>query len=178
MMSGDRLSPTRRLALGALVLVAAAVGFAAGRFLLRPAGSAPQPIAFNHLLHVEEVGMECATCHEHFASGEHAGLPGIDLCLTCHEEPMTESPEERRLIELAGIDPSPAFIKLFRMPDHVYYSHRRHTVVAGLECSTCHGPIASTTAPPQAALVRITMQMCIDCHEKNDVTGDCSACHR
>jgi len=178
MMATEQLSPGRRLAIGVLVLVAGTAGFAAGRVLLRPSGSQPQPIEFNHKLHIEDVELECSTCHEYFDSGEHAGLPAIETCLVCHEEAMTESMEEQRLIAMAGVDPEPVFNKLFKMPDHVYYSHRRHVAIAGLECATCHGAIASTTAPPGAALVRITMAMCIECHQENEVEGDCSSCHR
>lgn len=68
--------------------------------------------------------------------------------------------------------------RIYDVPNHVYYSHRRHVTVAGIECATCHGSIASTTTPPQAPLNDISMAFCIECHEQEKVTTDCNACHR
>jgi predicted CXXCH cytochrome family protein len=68
--------------------------------------------------------------------------------------------------------------RIYDVPGHVYFSHRRHVAVAGVECATCHGDIASSTTPPPAPLNDISMAFCIDCHEKEEVTTDCNACHR
>jgi len=177
-VADDKLTPARRLFIGAFTVAMTAVGFAAGRFLLRPSEAVAQPIEFNHRLHVEEVGVECSTCHEYYETAQHSGLPTLETCLTCHEEPMTDSAEEQKLVELAQNDPRPEFQKLFRMPDHVYYSHREHVAIAGLACETCHGAVAATTSPPPTALVRITMDTCVGCHEKDGVNTDCTPCHR
>jgi len=174
----ERLTPARRLRIGAFTLALAALGFAAGRLALRPLEAVTQPIQFNHQLHGEEVGLECSTCHEYYLTGEHSGLPSLDTCQLCHGEAITDSPEEQRLLEAIASDPQPTFRKLFRLPDHAYYSHRRHVAVAGLECETCHGPIAQTTEPPRYPLVRITMATCINCHTQQDVMTDCTDCHR
>jgi predicted CXXCH cytochrome family protein len=68
--------------------------------------------------------------------------------------------------------------RIYDVPGHVYFSHRRHVAVASVECATCHGDIASSTTPPPAPLNDISMAFCIDCHEKEKVTTDCNACHR
>ena len=178
-MTGDeKLSPVRRLLIGAFTVAMAAGGFSVGRFLLRPNQAVAQPIEFNHRLHVDDVGLECATCHEYYATAQHSGLPALETCLICHEEAVTDSAEEQKLLELAKHNPQPVFRKLFRMPDHVYYSHREHVTIAGLECETCHGGVAATTAPPPTPLVRITMDTCVDCHARVDVKTDCTHCHR
>jgi len=171
----ERLSPRRRLLVGLFFLLMGAAGFAVGRVGLRPAKPVSQPMAFDHRLHVEEAEIECDTCHEHVTTGEHAGLPSFELCLDCHEEP--ESDAEARVVELAAAGTA-SFKKLFRMPDHVYYTHRRHVGVAQLDCEQCHGAIASTVAPPETPLVRITMDTCIDCHRREGVRSSCTACHR
>jgi hypothetical protein len=176
--SEEKLSPTRRLLIGALTLSMAAGGFAAGRVLFRPAGNVSQPIRFNHQKHVRDAGMECSACHEYYATRQHSGLPTLETCLGCHEEASTGSPEERKLVELAKKDPGASFRKLFHLPEHVYYSHRRHVAIAHLECKTFHGGIEETTSPPAAPLVRITMDTCISCHSKRGVTTDCTHCHR
>lgn len=178
MTAAERLTPTRRLVIGAFTLIVAGAGFAAGRTVFRPTGNVIQPVQFNHQKHVKDVGIECSACHEYYETREHSGLPALTTCLSCHADGLTDSPEEKKLLELAKHDPPPAFRKLFRLPDHAYYSHRRHVVAAGLKCETCHGAIADTTAPPSRPLVRITMDTCVACHTEQDVETDCTHCHR
>lgn len=173
-MSG--LGPAQRVALGVVMILLGGIGFALGRGLLHPEAKIAQPIAFNHRIHTEI--LECETCHEQALSGAHSGLPGISTCLQCHEEPVTESAEELKIAELAGGGAEQVFSKLFRLPDNVFYTHRRHTAIAGLECAACHGAIAETTAPPQVPLVRITMDFCIDCHRERGASEECTDCHR
>lgn len=178
MFFDDRLTPAQRLTLALVVLVMAAGGFTAGRMALRPTGAVEQPIRFNHEKHVKSAGLDCAVCHQYYAERQHSGLPSLAVCQTCHAEPLTDAPEERRLIELAGSDSPPAFRKLFRLPDHAFYSHRRHVTVAKLPCETCHGDVAATTEPPSRPLVRITMDTCMNCHAQRNVASDCTDCHR
>jgi len=174
----EKLSPIRRLVIGAVVLTMAGAGFAAGRTALRPSESVPQPIPFNHRKHVQDAGLECSVCHEYYETSAHSGLPELATCLACHDGTVTGTAEEKKLVELGKSDTPPRFRKLFRLPDHVYYSHRGHVVVAGLECEVCHGAIAATSAPPSRPLVRITMDTCVSCHAARGVPTDCTHCHR
>jgi len=160
------------------VLLTGAGGYAAGRALFRPAERTSQPIAFNHQKHVEQLGMECDVCHEFIRSGEHAGLPALTACLGCHEEAQTDQPEEKKIRDMAAAGEDDVFRKLFRMPDHTFFSHRRHVAMGEIACETCHGAIARTTAPPERPLVRITMEFCLDCHRRLDPPPECTRCHR
>jgi hypothetical protein len=173
-MSG--LGPAQRIVLGVVMVSLAGIGFVLGRNLLHPKREVAQPIAFNHRIHAEI--LECETCHEKAMTGAHSGLPGLSTCLQCHEDPVTEAPEELKIAELAGAGAEQVFSKLFHLPDNVFYTHRRHTGIAGLECATCHGTIAETTAPPAAPLIRITMDFCIDCHHESGASEECTDCHR
>ena len=177
MVSDERLSPKKRLLIGICTLVMAAVGFAAGRVAVPEAAAVSQPIQFNHRKHVKDNGLECTTCHEFVNTGKHAGLPSLSTCEGCHAEPMTKSSEEQKLVKLIAAKSPTSFNKLFRLPDHAYYSHRRHVAVAGLKCETCHGGIADSTAPPRYPLVTITMDTCKNCHAASKVTTDCTDCH-
>lgn len=174
----EGLNPKRRLVIGVLAIAVATAGFNAGRFALRPTTRIAQPIQFNHQKHVKDVGLECSTCHEHYTTSEHSGLPSLALCQGCHSEPLTKSAEEQKLLKLAASERQPAFRKLFRMADHVRYSHRRHVAIGGIACDTCHGAIADTTTPPPSPLVRITMDTCTGCHADRGVKTDCTHCHR
>jgi hypothetical protein len=153
-------------------------GYVIGRALLHPSERVTQPIAFNHKKHTTDLEIECGTCHEFYAEGSHAGLPMLSICMGCHEAEETGSPEMKKIREMAGQKQNDVFRKLFRMPDHVFYSHRRHAGIAKLPCETCHGGIALTTSPPDRPLVRITMNFCIDCHRQRKVSTDCTGCHR
>jgi len=172
------VSPAQRLLIAAIVLATGALGFGAGRSLLRPSGGTSQPIAFDHLKHTGELEIACDQCHANYTEGEHAGLPALSTCLDCHAEPLTESPDEQRIRDLAETGQDDVFRKLFHLPDHTFYSHRRHAVIGELACATCHGSIAETTVPPTRPLVHITMDFCVDCHERGGVSTDCTRCHR
>lgn len=178
MALGEKLNPTQRLVLGAFTVATLAAGFAGGRLLFMPGTSVVQPIQFNHQKHVKGAGIDCSVCHQYYAEHQHSGLPDLSVCMTCHQQPVTKSPEERKLIALAASPSPPAFQKLFRLPDHAYYSHRRHVTVARLPCDTCHGAIADSTTPPSRPLVRVTMATCTGCHTRVSVRTDCTDCHR
>jgi len=177
-VTDDKLTPTRRLWIGAFAVAMGGIGFWGGRTLLGPSRAVRQPIQFNHRLHVEEVGLECTTCHLYVEVGAHSGLPAVEVCMQCHEGGLTESPEEAKLLALAASGSTQVFRKLFRLPDHVYYSHRQHVGIVGLKCETCHGGIARTTVPPQTPLVHIDMQVCVGCHAEQGARTDCTPCHR
>lgn len=174
----ERLNPRRRIVIGVIAVVVATAGFNAGRVALRPTQHVAQPIQFNHQKHVKVVGLECSTCHEHYSTGEHSGLPSLTLCQSCHAEALTDSREEQKLLKLAAGEPQTPFRKLFRLEKHVRYSHSRHVAIGGIACETCHGAIADTTTPPTAPLVRITMDTCTECHAERGVKTDCTHCHR
>jgi hypothetical protein len=172
------VNPTRRLIIGAIVLLAGASGYVAGRAIFRPVEQVAQPIEFSHQKHVEEAGIECSLCHEFYETSAHSGLPSLTTCMQCHEEPDPNRPEIRKIQDLAAAGQNDVFKKLFRLADHVYYSHRRHVKLAKLPCETCHGAIAKSSAPPRTPMVRITMDFCVDCHRRQNAAVDCTRCHR
>lgn len=137
-----------------------------------------QPIAFNHLAHTKTAELECDVCHRYVKEQEFAGCPEREICAACHESPLTESAAEATLLEYLKSGKSIPWRRLYDIPDHVYYSHRRHVTVAKLDCSECHGPIGQSTTPPEAPLKTISMALCTSCHEKQNVSVDCNGCHR
>lgn len=136
-----------------------------------------QPVAFNHKAHVD-TGMECGDCHTYFTTQTFSGLPSVDLCMGCHEDPITEAPEEQKIRDVAAAGQELMWNQLYHVPDHVYYSHRRHVVAGGLACATCHGMIAETEVPPSHALQSLSMDFCLACHEQRGASVDCIACHK
>jgi hypothetical protein len=154
-----------------LITVAVAEG-------LRQGPPVRQPIAFNHHKHTSDLGLACDFCHKYVRTGAHAGLPGAETCGMCHQAPQGTTAEAARVTQLLAAGDPLRFNKLFGLPDHVFYTHRRHVGIAELECSSCHGEIAGTERPPARALVRMTMDACMDCHRERGQTLDCNACHR
>lgn len=138
----------------------------------------PQPVAFNHRKHTQDLGLDCAFCHPYVRTGAHSGLPDAGTCSMCHSAVQGTSAEAARVTELLAAGDSLRFNKLFGLPTHVFYTHRRHVGVAQLECERCHGAIATSDRPPQHALVKIDMDFCIGCHREAGASVNCNACHR
>ena len=142
-----------------------------------PAGRGVQPIAFNHSKHIAS-GMTCTDCHTGAQTQERATLPALPACLTCHETPLTESSEEKKIKAFAAAGRELAWAPLTRVPTHVYFSHRRHVQLGKLECAGCHGAMDKLTAPPEKLFRPLDMDDCIDCHQKSRARIDCNDCHR
>lgn len=91
---------------------------------------------------------------------------------------MTNSPEEKKLMNYIENKKDINWMKLFKEPVHVYYSHGRHVSVGKLACERCHGGIGKSDKPPGRALVNVDMGYCISCHKKNNIDLSCVTCHK
>ncbi len=98
--------------------------------------------------------------------------------MMCHAEALTQNPEEEKIREYAKRGEEIKWVRLYRVPDDVYFSHRRHVVLGKLECTTCHGRIGESIKPPLEPEVELNMDMCVACHQKMEKDTDCYACHR
>jgi predicted CXXCH cytochrome family protein len=130
-----------------------------------PAGvraGTPQPVQFNHRVHVQR--MTCIFCHRFYETRENAGRPELSRCMLCHSAEVSASPEAQKLRVLAQQHRPLAWVRLTQFAPYVRFSHQRHVAVGKVDCGSCHGAIAQTEAPPPAALIAISMQLCIDCH--------------
>jgi len=165
-----------RLAFALIAVLGLAVAGAAVTRLVSP--SVEQPIAFNHRLHVTDLGSQCTDCHLYAESGVRATIPNLEICSFCHEEAQTESPEEARLVEYLQAGERIPWRKVYRVPNHVYFSHRRHTAIAGLACAECHGVMEEQEQPVSRPAVRISMDRCMDCHDEKGASNDCLLCHK
>ncbi len=137
-----------------------------------------QPVAYNHSIHVNDVGMECTECHIGVENRARATLPTIQICEDCHSEMNGETEAEAFVV--AAVENSEEIIwnRIYKLPDHVYFSHRRHISLGKIECTQCHGDVQDFETPPLTPQVELTMEFCMDCHEEQNVNNDCLACHR
>jgi hypothetical protein len=137
-----------------------------------------QPIPYNHKLHIEEVGLTCIDCHVNAETQSHAVIPNISLCGECHDDVEVESPEQRKVAEYVLNSRNIPWIQVYSLPDHVYFSHRRHVVLGKIECNNCHGEVKQMEYPFKKSHLTMDMSWCMNCHEQRLVTNDCNACHR
>ncbi|NIM12613.1 MAG: hypothetical protein GTO45_10910 [Candidatus Aminicenantes bacterium] len=137
-----------------------------------------QPIPFDHNLHVEGQELECTLCHPQVGTHERAALPANEICEECHSEELTGSKLENQLRGYFTDKNEIRWEKIYRVPDHVYFSHRRHVVSGKIGCESCHGDVKELKVPPRYPLIPPTMAQCMNCHKKHNITNDCLACHR
>jgi len=141
-------------------------------------GSEKQPIDFSHKKHIDQ-GLECDTCHRFYMENINSGRPTVDICAECHGEQITESQEEKKLIEeyiKKGKEIS--WRRIYYEPQHVYYPHFRHVKIAEIKCEFCHGKVAEMKHGLRKPLKNISMYFCINCHEQRNISTDCITCHK
>jgi len=80
------------------------------------------------------------------------------------------------------------WVRIHNLPEYVQFRHMRH-VNAGIECQQCHGEVQNmqrvwlvpdTVLRPSSAFLparKLEMGWCLNCHEQNNATNDCAACH-
>jgi len=174
----DKLTPRMKwiLRLGVVVTLGAVILFYLGS---KANTGITQPLAYSHKTHIETAGLSCADCHATVQTSSAATIPNLDVCGTCHSgQPISQSPEELKLLEFVKRAETIPWQRVYRVPDHVYFSHRRHVVKAGLDCTTCHGNVNDFALPVSSQFLLLTMENCMKCHRENNVTNDCLACHR
>ena len=140
---------------------------------LRPAPE--QPIAFDHSRHVGELGIPCEFCHRGVAEQPSATIPSVEQCMFCHSVVARENPEVQLLVAHWEQNLAVDWVRVHRLPDHVRFVHEAH-ILAGLECSTCHGDVQSMKVVKQVE--NLNMGMCMACHRENSASLDCATCHK
>ena len=134
----------------------------------------PQPLPFSHRAHTE-ASLKCVECHKGAVQDRAAGIPRESLCMNCHIAVKAQSTD---IVALAGFakrkEPVP-WARLYRLPDFVSFSHKRHAGKAQIACSACHGEVEKqdTLAKEKS----IGMQTCMACHDKRKANNNCDTCH-
>lgn len=142
-----------------------------------PPRTVTQPIQFSHKAHVEK-GLPCDGCHQSVEHAAAAGIPNLDTCMMCHQGAITDSPEEEKVRQYAAKGQQIPWGRVYEVPGHVYFSHRRHVGLGGLQCVQCHGAVADSSMPVTVAALPISMDRCVGCHTQKGANNDCDACHR
>jgi len=123
-----------------------------------------QPIPFSHKRHAGQFKIPCLYCHAAAETSAFAEVPGLEVCMNCHNLVLPESPWIKKVKEHYDAKMPIAWVKVHVLPDFVRFNHKRH-ISAGVQCQTCHGPVETMEKVYQWA--GLNMGWCIDCH-RND----------
>jgi hypothetical protein len=179
--------------------------------------SQDQPLNFSHVIHLDpekvdgvegETELEkCLYCHSFHDDGTFVGIPRLEKCTECHddpESPLGESPAEVKFLnEYVEPEKEIPWLSYSRQPDCVYFSHVAHVNMGNLDCQTCHGDHAKTDQLPVYKKNRITgysiniwgknilgykrntwdrmkMDDCAECHTEkgHEENNSCFVCHK
>jgi hypothetical protein len=171
----------RVILIGSLVFaIAAALGFfysfeAIFYFTVPVVERSPeQPIAFSHKQHAGEHGINCFYCHRYANVSRVAGVPDMELCVSCHRFISRKKPEVKKLLAYWERKEPVPWIRVHDLPDFVYFPHKTH-FRAGIYCDSCHGNVSSMDRIERVQ--RLSMGWCLDCHREKNVSIDCLQCH-
>lgn len=159
-----------------------------------------QPIAFPHSVHAGDNGIDCKYCHNSVTKSKTAGLPTVNVCMNCHKQITGSKPGQAEKIEniyeAAGWNPEGAgkytgetkeiiWNKVHVLPDHVYFNHKQHVVIGGVDCKQCHGDMTKMTETAKVQPIEelnkvegnikltratLTMGWCIECHQEKEIS--------
>ena len=135
----------------------------------------------------------CLICHKQ--------VNGANVLSSADQEPETAINIQRVLDKHADDRPID-WERVHRVPDHIRFVHEAHlrfltqgeertvTLPIGDEqplnlplpvteaCSVCHGDVAQMTEVQPQDGQSLKMGTCLDCHRENNVSTDCTICHK
>jgi len=143
-----------------------------------------QPVFYRHDVHAGQYKMDCRYCHFAAEISSSPGLPTVSTCMGCHIIAGAQNPEVQKLREFWNDRRPIEWREVHVVPPFVHFPHSRHvtseqgsfkdmTVVQ--KCETCHGPVREM--PQVYQFSSLKMGWCVACHEKEEVSTDCTVCH-
>lgn len=143
-----------------------------GTRLSRTQNYAPdQPIKFSHKVHAGQNKTDCEYCHSIASSSKSAGIPSPNLCMNCHKV-VTQGTrsgkfEINKIYRAIETGKSIPWVRIHKLPDHVFFSHAQHVNAGKIKCQQCHGMVENMDIVKQAA--DLSMGWCVNCHRRTSV---------
>ncbi len=130
-----------------------------------------QPIKFSHQVHVTENHIDCMYCHHTAEDSKTANIPSTNLCMNCHivvrEGTRSGKFEISKLLQAHEEGRSVEWIRIHKLPDHVFFSHAQHVGAGNLDCIQCHGKVEEMHVVRQEK--DLSMGWCLNCHRETKV---------
>jgi hypothetical protein len=141
----------------------------------RSTGFSPdQPIKFSHTVHAGQNKTDCLYCHYSAKTSKTAGIPSGNICLNCHFLVRTGTrsgvTEINKVLDAYDKKYPVEWIRIYKLPDFVFFSHAQHVNAGEIDCSTCHGTVTEMDRLYQYP--DLSMGWCIDCHDTRKVNMD------
>jgi hypothetical protein len=133
--------------------------------------SPSQPIKFSHAVHAGQNGTDCIYCHSSAPFSKTAGIPPLNVCMNCHL--IVRNGTRSGVFEISKIISSyenqkpVEWIKVYNLPDHVFFSHAQHVSAGGINCQECHGDVKKINEIRQVP--DLSMGWCINCHRTKKI---------
>lgn len=121
------------------------------------------------------MGLVCQRCHEMPEPGASMGLPATGACMACHNSVKQDSASIQRLAQFYKNGKAVPWVRVYRVPDYVDFSHKVHLTQAKATCENCHGPVRERDVIRKET--NIAMAGCMECHRTNNVSVACNFCH-
>jgi hypothetical protein len=95
--------------------------------------------------------------------------------MACHTTIAKDKPAIQKLSGFAKSKEPIPWVRVYVVSAAVYWNHRSH-VDAGVQCETCHGPVARMDVMANVTKVT-TMGGCVECHQQRKAGTGCAFCH-
>ena len=138
----------------------------------RSKGYAPaQPIKFSHAVHAGQNKTDCNYCHYTARISKTAGIPPGSVCLNCHflvrNGTRSGATEIAKVLKALDDKKAVQWVRIYRLPDFVFFSHEQHVSAGGITCDACHGNVKEMDRLYQ--VTDLSMGWCINCHKTRKV---------
>lgn len=120
-----------------------------------------QPVAFDHKLHVGQLGMDCRYCHSNVEKSGFSNYPNTQTCMTCHSQIQTNNPRLQPVRDSWATGEPISWVKIHNVPDYAYFNHSAH-VNRGVSCVSCHGQVNQMNVVYEDK--SLSMAWCLSCH--------------
>jgi hypothetical protein len=130
-----------------------------------------QPIKFSHKVHATDNKIDCMYCHHTATESKTANIPSTELCMNCHivvrEGTHSGRFEIDKLVKAHEESRSVEWVRIHKLPDHVFFSHAQHVGAGKLDCAQCHGTVEEMHVVQQVN--DLSMGWCLECHRETQV---------
>lgn len=138
----------------------------------RSVGYSPdQPIKFSHAVHAGQNKTDCNYCHYTAKISKTAGIPPGSICLNCHllvrNGTRSGATEIAKMLEALDSNRAVKWVRIYKLPDFVFFSHAQHVSAGEINCETCHGNVREMDRLYQVP--DLSMGWCIKCHKTRKV---------